>query len=245
MSKKKKKAPVLDGSVVAKSGIVFGGASNSAMSTDVLRLNTHWEGCSVEGGPRHYECAVAEITRLRSRVVELENECHDWRSGKTFVLTASLPKPQEQNQVPGYEAVDHPDHYNAHPSGVEAIIIVQEFPFSIGSALKYIWRAGLKPGVERSEDLSKTLRYLEFEIERIQTTGAQEGALWPAHPSGIRMMDVAVHMPYALGVAFREIWRASTVPASARHAHYRAAMNHLRSEIARHAPPMISGETSS
>lgn len=38
----------------------------------------------------------------------------------------------------------HPSHYNKHPSGVECITIVQHFNFCLGSAMKYIWRAGLK-----------------------------------------------------------------------------------------------------
>lgn len=62
--------------------------------------------------------------------------------------------------------VEHPNHYNAHPSGVECITIAQEFNFNLGNALKYIWRAGLKGN--EIEDLEKARLYLDFEIERLR-----------------------------------------------------------------------------
>lgn len=40
--------------------------------------------------------------------------------------------------------IDHPHYYNRHPSGVECINIIEWFNFNIGSAVKYIWRAGIK-----------------------------------------------------------------------------------------------------
>ncbi len=45
-----------------------------------------------------------------------------------------------------YEEVNHPKHYNDHPSGVECLTIVQAFNFNLGNVIKYVWRAGLKPG---------------------------------------------------------------------------------------------------
>ena len=47
--------------------------------------------------------------------------------------------------------VNHPKHYNSHPSGVECIEITEYFNFNIGNAVKYCWRAGLKG--EQVEDL--------------------------------------------------------------------------------------------
>lgn len=59
---------------------------------------------------------------------------------------------------------NHPAHYNAHPSGVECITIVEHFNFNIGNAVKYLWREGLK---ENSlDDLRKAMKYIEFEIAR-------------------------------------------------------------------------------
>lgn len=42
------------------------------------------------------------------------------------------------------DEVNHPKHYNQHPSGVECIDITEGFNFNVGNAIKYLWRAGLK-----------------------------------------------------------------------------------------------------
>jgi len=52
-----------------------------------------------------------------------------------------------------YEQVDHPQHYNNHPSGVECITIIEWYPANTAMAMKYLWRAGLKPGVDVITDL--------------------------------------------------------------------------------------------
>ena len=43
-----------------------------------------------------------------------------------------------------HDPINHPKHYTGHPSGVECIEITRNLPFSIGNAVKYIWRAGRK-----------------------------------------------------------------------------------------------------
>lgn len=60
------------------------------------------------------------------------------------------------------EAVDHPKHYNAHPSGVECVTIAEHMGFNLGNALKYIWRADLKGNA--IEDLEKSAWYISREI---------------------------------------------------------------------------------
>ena len=57
--------------------------------------------------------------------------------------------------------VNHPAHYNNHPSRVEAIDIIENFNFCLGNAFKYIFRYQLKGG---SEDLNKALWYLERQV---------------------------------------------------------------------------------
>lgn len=64
--------------------------------------------------------------------------------------------------------VDHPEHYNRHPSGVECIDIVEHMTFNTGNAVKYAWRAGLKPGSDAITDLRKARWYLDREIARLE-----------------------------------------------------------------------------
>tara|TARA_B100002019_G_scaffold1617_1_gene1281 strand:- start:222 stop:593 length:372 start_codon:yes stop_codon:yes gene_type:complete len=58
------------------------------------------------------------------------------------------------------EKVDHPQHYNSHPSGVEAIDIVQYMGFCLGNAFKYVYRYQHKNG---TEDLKKAIWYLRHQ----------------------------------------------------------------------------------
>ena len=66
------------------------------------------------------------------------------------------------------ERVDHPDHYNSHPSGIEAIEVVRHYNFNVGNALKYLWRAGLKDENTEVEDLRKAIWYINDEIMRLE-----------------------------------------------------------------------------
>jgi hypothetical protein len=69
------------------------------------------------------------------------------------------------------ETVNHPAHYNAHPSGVECIVIAEHYGFNTGNAIKHLWRAGLKsPGA--IEDLKKAAWYIAREIERLEKFNA-------------------------------------------------------------------------
>lgn len=61
------------------------------------------------------------------------------------------------------ETVNHPHHYTANDSGVECITVAEHFNFCLGNALKYIWRADLKGGIE---DLEKARWYIDREITR-------------------------------------------------------------------------------
>ena len=70
-----------------------------------------------------------------------------------------------------YEKVNHPDHYQS--SKCEAIDVIESFDlnFSLGSAVKYILRAGKKPTETAEEDLKKAIWYLEREVQRRKHLG--------------------------------------------------------------------------
>ena len=72
------------------------------------------------------------------------------------------------------DKVNHPSHYTSHPSGIECIEISRHYCFSIGNAIKYLWRAGLKEeqGIETTEkeiqDLHKAIWYIKDRIAQLQ-----------------------------------------------------------------------------
>jgi hypothetical protein len=103
-------------------------------------------------------------------------------NGTGFAAHASVPcsHPDCPVPAPGIAAsarqaattsdhVDHPLHYNAHPSGVECITITEHMGFNLGNAIKYIWRADLKG--DAIEDLRKARWYLDREIARLGQGG--------------------------------------------------------------------------
>ena len=65
------------------------------------------------------------------------------------------------------ENVNHPKHYNSHPAGVECIEVIRHYVCDIANAIKYLWRAGLKPEMGKDdaekeiEDLKKAYWYIE------------------------------------------------------------------------------------
>jgi len=68
--------------------------------------------------------------------------------------------------APQPDVVNHPPHYLKHPSGVECIQITEHMGFTLGNAMKYLWRADYKNGVE---DLQKAVWYIQREIQKRTT----------------------------------------------------------------------------
>ena len=72
------------------------------------------------------------------------------------------------------DMVNHPPHYTSHPSGVECITITRHYCFSIGNAIKYLWRAGLKKDIsledkqKEIEDLEKAIWYINDRIKQLK-----------------------------------------------------------------------------
>jgi hypothetical protein len=69
--------------------------------------------------------------------------------------------------------INHPPHYNAHPSGIECIQVTRLCGFSLGNAIKYVWRSEHKNG---AEDLKKARFYLQDVLDN----GAPHYLPWKA-----------------------------------------------------------------
>ncbi len=68
-----------------------------------------------------------------------------------------------------HDTVNNPKHYNLHPSGIECIQVVEHMSFNVGNAMKYLWRADHKNGLE---DLKKAAWYVNREIEKKEQKNA-------------------------------------------------------------------------
>jgi hypothetical protein len=68
------------------------------------------------------------------------------------------------------DPVNHPSHYNSHPSGIECITVAEHMGFNIGNAMKYLWRVGLKSD-DPMQDLAKARWYIDREMHRLRKEG--------------------------------------------------------------------------
>jgi hypothetical protein len=66
--------------------------------------------------------------------------------------------------------VEHPNYYGGADNPYEAIKVIDAWGlgFSLGSALKYICRAGFKDSKTHVEDLEKAAFYIRLEIDKIK-----------------------------------------------------------------------------
>ncbi len=63
--------------------------------------------------------------------------------------------------------VNHPKHYTAHPSGIEAIEVTEHMNFCLGNAIKYCFRSGNKVQSDDTEDLRKAVWYAKRDLESL------------------------------------------------------------------------------
>lgn len=84
----------------------------------------------------------------------------------TATRVPALP-PRDDTDV---ERVNHPAHYGGEDNPFEPIKIIEHYDlgFATGNALKYLLRAGRKPGETYADDLKKAAFYLNREIERVE-----------------------------------------------------------------------------
>lgn len=122
-------------------------------------------------------------------VVEIDNENRSLVNCRTHVSLGNIPKEDFNNLIntkldiinsieeefaTERDNVDHPSHYTQHPSGIECIEITRHYCFSIGNAIKYLWRAGLKKDasmddkMKEIEDLRKAIWYINDRIAQLE-----------------------------------------------------------------------------
>lgn len=94
--------------------------------------------------------------------LELESVIDALSAEPAYLLDSEVDERDTVNE----DVVSHPTHYTSHPSGVECKDIVGHYPFFVGSAIKYLWRAGLK-SEDAVTDLRKAIQNIEFEIQRL------------------------------------------------------------------------------
>lgn len=58
---------------------------------------------------------------------------------------------------------------------IECIDVVEHMGFSLGNAVKYIWRVGQKPGESVLRDLKKAAWYIAHEIGKIEKAIERKG----------------------------------------------------------------------
>jgi hypothetical protein len=74
------------------------------------------------------------------------------------------------------ESVNHPPHYGGD-NVYEAVKVIEAWGlgFCLGNTLKYVCRAGNKPGADAVEDLKKAAWYLQRRIQQLEDQAAKNG----------------------------------------------------------------------
>ena len=96
------------------------------------------------------------------------------RKIQQYTGTMEYNEIQEDMANKANDMVNHPKWYTQHPSGVECIEITRHYCFSIGNAIKYLWRAGLKAeqGMQdrqkEIQDLEKAIWYINDRIKQLK-----------------------------------------------------------------------------
>lgn len=107
-----------------------------------------------------------QIVELATGVARPPIDAERLSAGKSYLesFMEGFPAPHARGdgKIILADAVNHPQHYNSHPSGVECIEIVRHMNFNLGNVVKYCWRADHKE--IPIQDLEKAEFYLRDEI---------------------------------------------------------------------------------
>lgn len=106
---------------------------------------------------------MSEATSIKDTGVSGNDAVANAAKALTDLTATRLPALSQ----PSYDQVEHPAHYGGD-STYEAIKVINAWGlgFELGSAVKYIARAGHKPGSDYVTDLEKAVFYIQHEIAR-------------------------------------------------------------------------------
>lgn len=80
-----------------------------------------------------------------------------------------------KEKTQSYEYVNHPSHYGGEDNPYECIKVIEAWGldknFDLGTAVRYICRAGEKPDNPTLQDLKKARWYLDREIQKMEKRG--------------------------------------------------------------------------
>ena len=111
---------------------------------------------------------------LLEKLENLKKTVDSCKDSSTIKAAAESVYSHLKREPQAEDNVNHPKHYTSHPSGIECINITRHYCFSIGNAIKYLWRAGLKKemGVndvcKEIEDLNKAIWYIKDRIKQLE-----------------------------------------------------------------------------
>lgn len=100
------------------------------------------------GGPGICRCGEYETCAV----------CLDNERRREVIRTGLAPFPPRPGVVGQYDPADTYEPIK--------VIDAHNLNFNLGNVIKYVLRAGKKPGVADIEDLQKAKQYIEFEIAR-------------------------------------------------------------------------------
>ena len=119
-------------------------------------------------GESDEDCSDEEYSEYEFGAVEDDEEEYCFSKELEKVLNGDFTSNINFDVGNKEEMVNHPKHYNSDLSGVECIEVARYRNFNVGSALKYLWRCGLKNGNSDIQDLEKAVWYLNDEIKSLK-----------------------------------------------------------------------------
>lgn len=90
------------------------------------------------------------------------------------------------------DLVNHPVHYNSHPSGIETVDVNEWFSGNVAAAIKYVWRKNHKEPIPL-RDLQKAEWYLKREKQRLAEAGLVATYLLPMSRAAQERLTDRIH----------------------------------------------------